>query len=182
MKICFININSIILLDAMFHYLLNKSLINFDYNCKEMEYRNQEPFACNLYFTKTTLYCKSCNWFDIWHCPIYQFFSTFNKSDGNCKKLKTCYSTYRSQLLDNIDIIFIFLDFLSKTNGLFHFSWVDILWPTTFNMVDATAFCLKPFCVYLQNDNDKCAMPEEWSCHHHDQLGLATILNFGSAS
>lgn len=71
--------------------------------------------------------------------------------------LKTFYlyhkqATYITQALNDTNITFILFNLLSVPHGLFYFSCVYILRPTSFCMIDATIFRFKPLCVYLNID------------------------------
>ena len=64
-------------------------------------------------------------------------------------KLSFIESAYRTQLLDYVDVIFIFLHFLPKSNSLFNLSWIYIFRPSSFNVVYPSTFRFKAFCVHF---------------------------------
>ena len=60
---------------------------------------------------------------------------------------------YISQSLDDFNVVFVFLDFLSESDGLLHLCWVDVLWPASLSVVHASIFTLIPLRVGLRTAN-----------------------------
>lgn len=73
--------------------------------------------------------------------------------------------TYITKLLNCLDVNFIFLDFLSITDCLLNLQRVNVLGPTTFDVVHAVCFCLSSFSIYLKEEKSQNHRPPRSVTH-----------------
>ena len=58
-------------------------------------------------------------------------------------------TAHASKVEDCVDVDFIFLDFLAKSHHLLKFCRVDIFWPATLYVIDASSVSLESLRVHL---------------------------------
>ena len=61
------------------------------------------------------------------------------------------YCTYVCKLLYCVHVDLILFHFFTVSDSLFHFSRINIFWPSSLHMVYTTTLCFKPLCVNLSN-------------------------------